>query len=168
MSVTLTSGDNLSLPYEAPFNTMKYISDSVISLQEALLQCPAQETSSQSSGRVDSPTPSAGEWRSDAAHLLDWRRSSEVSEAPVALLRVSRQHAITHSIFKQLGQGEGSSPGEKSSLLGQVPASRPAPRPQGLGPGHQASRVHGLPARDLQHGEAFPFSLSFLCVSTWF
>lgn len=40
---------------------MKYVSDSVISLQEALLVCPAQDTSSQSSGRMDSPTPSAGE-----------------------------------------------------------------------------------------------------------
>lgn len=50
---------------------MKYISDSVISLQEALMQCPAQDTSSQSSGRRDSPTPSAGELHSDAVHLID-------------------------------------------------------------------------------------------------
>ncbi|XP_056914393.1 zinc finger FYVE domain-containing protein 26 isoform X7 [Takifugu flavidus] len=42
-------------------------SDSVISLQEALMQCPAQETSSQSSGRMDSPTPSAGSTPSHTA-----------------------------------------------------------------------------------------------------
>uniref|UniRef100_H3BXK2 Zinc finger FYVE domain-containing protein 26 n=1 Tax=Tetraodon nigroviridis TaxID=99883 RepID=H3BXK2_TETNG len=35
-------------------------SDSVISLQDSLLMCPAQDTSSQSSGRVDSPSPSTG------------------------------------------------------------------------------------------------------------
>lgn len=49
------------LHYETPFNAIKYISDSVISLQEALMLCPAQDTSSQSSGQMDSPTPSAGE-----------------------------------------------------------------------------------------------------------
>lgn len=49
---------------------MNSISDSVISLQEALLQCPAQDASSQSSGRMDSPTPSAGESRGDAARLI--------------------------------------------------------------------------------------------------
>lgn len=43
------------------FNAMKSVSDSVISLQEALMLCPAQDNSSQSSGRMDSPTPSAGE-----------------------------------------------------------------------------------------------------------
>uniref|UniRef100_A0A3Q3KT95 Zinc finger FYVE domain-containing protein 26 n=1 Tax=Mastacembelus armatus TaxID=205130 RepID=A0A3Q3KT95_9TELE len=36
-------------------------SDSVISLQDALMMCPAQDNGSQTSGRFDSPTPSASE-----------------------------------------------------------------------------------------------------------
>lgn len=38
-----------------------YFSDSVISLQDALMQCPAQDSSSLSSRRIESPTPSTGE-----------------------------------------------------------------------------------------------------------
>lgn len=40
---------------------MKHVSDSVISLQEALMVCPAHDSSSQSSGKMDSTTTSAGE-----------------------------------------------------------------------------------------------------------
>lgn len=35
--------------------------DSVISLQEGFLQCPAQDNSSSSSSRLESPTPSTSE-----------------------------------------------------------------------------------------------------------
>lgn len=50
----------------APFQRSR--SDSVISLQEGLLQCPAQETSSSSSSRVESPTGSTHSTPTHTAH----------------------------------------------------------------------------------------------------
>lgn len=152
--VTLISGNTVVINHGTHFNAMKYISDSVISLQEAPMLCPAQDTSSQSSGRMDSPTPSAGE-RIQSHSGTSCLNNSVLLKGmkKLFLLRVSRQHSHAHSIFKQLGQGEGSSLGKKTSLLGQIPASRPTPSLQGLGSRHQASHVHGLPAREVQHGE---------------
>lgn len=51
----------LSLDIRTAHLKFNDISDSVISLQEGLLQFPAQESCSQLSGRMESPTPSAGE-----------------------------------------------------------------------------------------------------------
>lgn len=140
----MTLIQEIALNCGAHFNAVKYVSDSVISLQEALLVCPAQDTSS---GRMDSPTPSAGECTQSCLNNHVLPKGMKLLFSNFLLLRVSRQHSHAHIIFKQLGQGEGSSLGKETSLLGQIPASRTPPSLQGLGPRQQASRVHGLPAR---------------------
>lgn len=69
---------------------------------------------------------------------------------PVVCL--NRQHPDTHTLFQQHRQ-RSKLRGEETPLAGQVPASRPTPGPQRLGPRHPAACVHGLPAGEVHHGE---------------
>ncbi|KAK5886858.1 hypothetical protein CesoFtcFv8_017850 [Champsocephalus esox] len=91
-------------------------SDSVISLQDSLMQCPAQDSSSLSSSRIESPTPSSA---STPTHTLSSNSSDREKDR--------------------------SSAGKETSILCKVPASRTTPGPERLGARHQAAPVHGLP-----------------------
>lgn len=61
-----------------------------------------------------------------------------------------RQHSDTQGVLHQHRSGL---VGEKTTLRGKVPASQSAAGTKELGPRHPAARVHGLPAREVHHGE---------------
>lgn len=78
-----------------------------------------------------------------------------------------RQHSDTQGVLRQHGSGL---VGEETTLRGKVPASQSAAGPKELGPRHPAARLHGLPAREVHHGEGegewviLPVSAGMWCV----